>query len=50
MEEMMLPISEMLKARTMQLKSYKKATMIAYLKLKAEKSPNPTVIIIVQAQ
>lgn len=46
----MLPISEILKAKTMQLKSSIKETMIASLKKNAEKSPNPTVIIIVQAQ
>ncbi len=34
----------------MQLNNSMKETIIASLKKKAEKSPNPTVIIIVQAQ
>ena len=45
-----LPISEILNAKTMQLNNSMKETIIASLKKKAEKSPNPTVMIIVQAQ
>jgi len=40
----------MLKAKTIQLNNYMKATIIASLKKYAEISPNPTVIMIVQAQ
>lgn len=46
----MLPISEILKAKTMQLNNSMKETIIASLKKKAEKSPNPTVMIMVHAQ
>jgi hypothetical protein len=44
------PISDILYARTMQLNNSTNPTIIAYFEVVADKSPKPTVIMIVVAQ